>query len=342
MSIEYDRVFQTKRLKIYEVAEDVFASVVPNHGWGWVNNAFITRGKGLVFDSFFDLKHCREMLSIFKEVSGKERPTYLVNSHANGDHVFGNQLFKDSVIIAHKNLPEGMLQEPLSMYKDIKKYGGTPQGNPMLDFYAKEFANQDFRGLEWVEPDILIDSDITLYLEGMEVQILNVAPGHSESDLIIWLPEEKVVFASDIVFSGGGIVAHSGKGAKNWEKALDKIIALDPKVVIPGHGSICDVDEVKKLKKYFVDVRTQFEEYYDPDLEPIEIAKKIDVTEYINWLQPERVMSIVIALGKEKRNEVSPPDFGYLVDNMVRLKEFHEEKYKDIIKPWNPMVTWEL
>jgi glyoxylase-like metal-dependent hydrolase (beta-lactamase superfamily II) len=342
--MKIDRVFQTKRLKVFEVAENVFAAITPNKGFGWANAGFIARGKGLVYDTFYDLPHCHEMLDVYKQVTGESRPGFVVNSHYNADHIFGNRLFRDSTIIMHKKALEERLHEPISMFRDFMKHGADPDASAFDRFMRDEshgiLATLDFRGVEWVEPDILVESSVEIRLEGLVAQALCVAPAHSESDLLLWLPEERVVFCGDVVFSGGGIVAYSEKGMRLWSAALDKIIELNPKVVVPGHGALCGADHVKEIKRYFTDVLDGFEKYYDPDITPLELAKKIDVGDYVNWLQPERLYTIINALCNGRRGLPQVPDWGDAIPKMEELSEYHNKKYKNIKEPWDPMSSW--
>jgi len=338
--MEYGRVIQTKRLKIYEVAEDVFACITPNKGYGWVDAGFITRGKGLFYDTFFDLPHAREMLAAYQELSGREYPGFVVNSHYNADHIFGNQLFPDSTVIMHKNVLIEKKVEPISMFTDIQYADKNPNAPAYLKYFHNEFKGIDFRGIEWHEPDILVDSSFEVLLDGMKAQVLCVAPSHSDSDLLLWLPDERVIFCADVVFSSGGIVAYSEKGMRLWAKAMDTIIDLNPRVIVPGHGGLCDVEHIKELRQYFYDVLDGFEKYYDPDLDSLEIAKKIDITKYVNWLQPERLVTIINALWRGKKGLPQSADMENTIPKLEKLREFYKEKYKGIMKPWDPMSSW--
>jgi glyoxylase-like metal-dependent hydrolase (beta-lactamase superfamily II) len=216
-------------------------------------------------------------------------------------------------------------------------------------YYANEFRGLDFRGIELHGADIVIDddSDAAVLLEGMRCDILNVAPAHSTGDILLWLPKERIIFTGDIVFSDGGIVAHSEEGMKLWAKALDKILDLNPAVIVPGHGGLCDVEYLKKLRGYFDFVLSEFDRLYEDGKNPLEISKEIDITEYVNWLQPERLSTVIEALcaGRDPRLVVPGPDnpaaLNESIERLAKLKTFYEEKYKDIMKPWDPMSSWE-
>jgi glyoxylase-like metal-dependent hydrolase (beta-lactamase superfamily II) len=343
-------VMQTKRLKIYEVADGVYAAITPNRGWGWVDAGFITRGKGLVWDTMYDLPHAHELLKAFQELSGLSKPEYVVISHADGDHIFGNQLFKDSTIIMHEKADQQLRRgTTLTLYDTLSSADPDNKKLPaFVQYYANEFRGLDFRGIELHGADVVLPegADLTLYLEGMRCEILNVAPGHSTGDLLLWLPQERIVFTGDIVFSDGGIVAHSEEGMKLWAVALDKIIELNPRVIVPGHGGLCDVEYVKKLRGYFDFVLKEFDKHYEQGKDPVEITKEIDITEYANWLQPERLSTVIEALAAGRDPSIKVPSasdpvaLNESIERLLKVKAFYEEKYKDIIKPWDPMSSW--
>jgi hypothetical protein len=171
----------------------------------------------------------------------------------------------------------------------------------------------------------------TIYLEGMRCEILNVAPAHSEGDLLLWLPKERLVFTGDIVFSDGGIVAWSEEGMKLWSVALDKILELNPRVIVPGHGGLCDVEYLRQFRGYFDHVLNEFDKHFEKGKDPLEIAKQIDVAQYINWLQPERLSTVIEALcaGRDPDFKLPSPDTPASVEErigrLLALTEFYAE-----------------
>lgn len=332
--MEYGRIITKERLKFFEVADNVFAAISPNRGLSWANAGFINKGKGLVYDTFFDLPHARELKKFCVEIGGRA-PTYVVNSHYNADHVWGNQVFSDSIIIMHKGAVQEHLSENPRAWEKINKEGD--KGGPGEQWIYNELRGFDLTGVEWQDPDVLIEANTKIMLNDMEVDILSVAPSHSNSDLLLWLPKEKVVFCGDVVFSG--CIAYSAEGMRLWSGALDYIIELGPKVVVPGHGKLCGVEFVKEMKEYFDTVQSEFEKYYEPDISALEIAKKCDVSKFLHWLEPYRLFINILALTNDKRGLPTKADWNYFATEMAKLKEFQEKKYGE--QPWDPMNAWE-
>jgi glyoxylase-like metal-dependent hydrolase (beta-lactamase superfamily II) len=332
----YGQIITQGDIRYYEVAPQVFAAISLNNGLSWADAGFITAGKGLVYDTFFDLPHARNLKSTFVDLKGTE-PTYVVNSHYNADHTWGNQVFSSSTIIMHKNaIKERFAEDPVAFDAIIKR-GRDGTGSPGEVWMAGEFEGFDLKGIEWQAPDILLEHDTTILLGDMEVQILSVAPAHSGSDLLLWLPKEKVVFCGDIVFEGGGAISYSAEGMRLWIKALDYIIdELKPEVVVPGHGGLCDVEEVRLNKEYFEFVLDQVDRLYTDDITALELSKRIDIEKYKLFLQPERIFINVNALLNERRG--IPHSAEWDTDTKALLKTDQDARYG--IRPWNPASSW--
>ena len=97
-------------MELREIAPHVFAALVPDRGWSWSNAGFVARGDGLMVDTFMDVRRTREALALLAD-AGAPQPARLVNTHHNVDHCWGNQLFRDREIIAHRRAAERMAKD---------------------------------------------------------------------------------------------------------------------------------------------------------------------------------------------------------------------------------------
>ncbi|MGH3624859.1 MAG: MBL fold metallo-hydrolase [Sciscionella sp.] len=85
---------------LHRIADDVWAWVVPNGTWGWSNAGLVAGdGASVLFDTQFDLELTRELLDALAPITARCPITDVVNSHADGDHCYGNELLADSVRI---------------------------------------------------------------------------------------------------------------------------------------------------------------------------------------------------------------------------------------------------
>jgi len=335
--MKYLSIVQKERFKFYEVAPDIYAAITPYRGLCWANCGFVNKGKGLVYDTHFDLPHARELRAFTIEKAGKP-PAFVVSSHYNCDHTWGNQVFANSCIIMHKEAEKERLSEDPVFWHNIVENGASGTiGERFLHENLVGFSEID--KIKWQQPDILVDSSLTIRLDDTVFEVINVAPSHSNSDLLGWLPKEKVLFTGDIVFIGATI--YSEEGGRRLIKVFDYIInELKPEVVVPGHGAICGIETVRENKEYMETILEQFDKYYTDDIDPIELAKKIDVSRFLHWIQPERVFLCVNPMVRQRRGESMVPDWDYNAASMTKVKEYHQQKYGDKIKAWDPMSAW--
>jgi glyoxylase-like metal-dependent hydrolase (beta-lactamase superfamily II) len=213
-----------------------------------------------------------------------------VNTHNNGDHTWGNQLFKDAEIIAHRLCAEEMKKEKKLSYPSLfQRWKRKPKTIPPgFEGFIAALGEFDFSEVEITLPNRLIEDRLDLELDGFPCQLIYVGPAHTPGDVIVYLPDHSVVFAGDIVFWKCTPIGWEGKHAK-WIEALDLMVSFEPEVVVPGHGPLCGVEEVKELRAYFEFVYSESKRFFDEGLDPLEASKKIDLGPYAEWTEPERL-----------------------------------------------------
>lgn len=101
-----------------------------------------------------------------------------------------------------------------------------------------------------VEPDIVFDGQLTLRVGDKEVHLIEVGPAHTRGDVLVYVPQDRVVFTGDILFVDSHPIVWEGP-IQNWISACDRILALDVDVVIPGHGPLTDKRGVLETRRYW-------------------------------------------------------------------------------------------
>jgi glyoxylase-like metal-dependent hydrolase (beta-lactamase superfamily II) len=236
-------------MELRPIARDVYACLQEDRGLGYSNSGLVNRGGGLVVDTFWDLPHTRRLLDTYAEVwEGPARR--VVNTHHNGDHCWGNQLFPDAEIIGHRLCrdlfhahggPEGL--------ELIKGLAAKPETPLEIVEFGRRLADWDFTGVELTPPTTVLDERMELDLDGVAAHLIYVGPAHTAGDVIVHLPEAGVLFAGDILFSQCTPIGWEGS-TENWCKALDLMVELAPETVVPGHGPICGIEGPKQMKAY--------------------------------------------------------------------------------------------
>src|ERR1700726_1268639 len=99
---------------LHDLGNDIYAYLQPDGTWGWSNAGLITGGEtSLLIDTLFDLRLTGEMLDTMRRsLPAAAHIDMVVNTHANGDHCYGNELVADAQIIASKHTAEEMLEVP--------------------------------------------------------------------------------------------------------------------------------------------------------------------------------------------------------------------------------------
>jgi glyoxylase-like metal-dependent hydrolase (beta-lactamase superfamily II) len=272
-------------VQLVEVAPHVHACVTEGRRLGQSNSGFVDRGGGLVVDTFWDLPHTRRLIDLYASVA-PEPARRLVNTHHNGDHCWGNQLFADAEIWGHRECAVRMTREaPPQLLVDLCAMDAPPSS---LAGFVDELRAFDFAGIEVTPPDHLIDGDTTLDLDGSVAELCYVGPAHTAGDVAVWLPDEGALFAGDVLFHQCTPVGWEGTFA-TWIAALERLEALGPAVVVPGHGPVCGVEGLTELRGYLIYVRAEAAVHHAAGRTTLEAAERIDLAPFEGWAEPERL-----------------------------------------------------
>jgi cyclase len=297
-------------MNLEQVSDNCFAVLNEKNRVCDANSGLINLGGGVVIDTQSDLSHAQEMIKLFGKV-WPAMPDRVINTHEDADHVWGNQLFEEAEIIAHRSVPDRMREvaDPKETQKLMWGAGHFITGmllkatHPGVLATGKQLQEDyNFDDIELVLPTTLFDERYELDLDGTEVHVIYVGPCHQVGDTIIHLPKEGVVFAGDVVFRQCTPMGWTGSYDK-WFQCLDLITELNPKVVVPGHGPLCGIEGVRELKEYFQYVRDESRKRFDEKLTSLDAAKQIEFGPYGEWAAPARLYMNVERAYREFRNE---------------------------------------
>lgn len=283
-------------MKLQQVSESCFAVLNERNRVCDANSGLINLGGGVVIDTQSDLPHGRQMIELFGKV-WPGLPKRVINTHEDGDHVWGNQLFEGAEIIAHRTVRELMpkVADPKETQQLLKASDRVLTRLLLKALHPGALAvarqlqeDYDFDGIRLVLPTTVFEERHVLDLDGTEVHIIYVGPCHQIGDTIIHVPKEKVIFAGDVIFRECTPMGWNGTYEK-WLKILDLIISLDPDVIVPGHGPVCGIEGAIQMKAYLQYVREESKHCFGQGLSALEAAKKIDFGPYGGWRAPARL-----------------------------------------------------
>jgi cyclase len=234
---------------LHQLGSDAFAWIQHDGSWGW-SNAGLIRGDGvsLLVDTLFDLHLTRAMLDALAPYTAKAPIGTLVNTHANGDHCFGNELVEGATIVSSTATAHEMPEVPPAMLASLGDIPGD-EG----DVFRQYFGAFDFEGITLTLPTQTFDGHIQLDVGGKPVELIEVGPAHTQGDVLVHSPEDGVVFTGDILFIGGTPIVWAGP-LSNWVAACDRIVEFGADTIVPGHGPLTNATGVRGVRDYLATV----------------------------------------------------------------------------------------
>jgi len=309
---------------LHDVGDGLYAYLQPDGGWGWSNAGLIVDGESsLLVDTLFDLKLTGEMLDEMRRgVPQAGTIDTLVNTHANGDHTWGNQLVGGARIVASKQTAEEMMELPPSVLESLPEL--APQMGPTGEFMLEIFGRFDFSGIELTPPTETFDGTFELRVGDKDVQLLEVGPAHTRGDTLVFVPDDRVLFSGDILFHGGHPIVWAGP-ISNWIGACDRILEMDVDVIVPGHGPLADKEAIRDLRSYFEYIEAEARKRFEAGMSALEAARDIALDDYASWGDPERVVVNVDAVYRELSKSTEPGNPIELFGQMAQLAKGEAE-----------------
>jgi len=251
-------------IKVTEVAPGLFFQYHHEES----NNAWLVTDDGvLVVDTRQHPRRGEELLAAIRKTTDKPI-RWVVNTHAHGDHYFGNSVFKreGATIIAHRDTA-GMMQHHYPL--EMKRRQGY--------FKQRQFDPQE---VKLVLPDITFDSTLTLNLGGRIVELLYLGAGQNPGDTFVRFPKERVLFAGGPFSKNSWPNPSFTPSMTGWVELLQKIAAMDVDVYLGGHGDIGSKADVLHEAKMLGDFDRGMREAVAKGMSREDIIKNVRFEEY--------------------------------------------------------------
>jgi cyclase len=290
---------------LQEIGDGLYAYLQPDGSWGWSNAGLVVDGEStLLIDTLFDLRLTEQMLRAMRHaVPAAARIDSLVNTHANGDHCYGNQLLGGARIVASERTAAEMTElPPAAMAALIEQ---APEMGELGAFFLDCFGAFDFRGIELVLPHETFSGELTMPVGDRELQLIEVGPAHTRGDTLVHAPLQRVLFSGDILFSGAHPIAWAGP-VSNWVAACERILAMDVEVIVPGHGPLAGPGEVRELKAYFEYLYEEARTRHAEGMTALQAARSISIDRWADWGDPERLVVNIASIYGELSGSQEP------------------------------------
>jgi glyoxylase-like metal-dependent hydrolase (beta-lactamase superfamily II) len=272
----------------------VFAYVQAEGGF-CVANAGIIAGPSApatVIDALFLPEMTRALLDEVHRVSAASIGR-LINTHHHVDHTLGNGLFpREAEVLAHARAKAEMQRVGLGVL-------------PLIERMAPQFAGK-LDGIEERLPDATFDGEaIEIVAGGKRMRLLHLGTGHTRGDVLVHLPDERILFLGDVGFFLVTPMAFEGH-VGNWIRICERILdEVEADVLVPGHGPVGAKGELRVFRDYLHLVYDGSRRAYDAGATEQEAVASIDLGEYAEWGEPERLSINVNRCFQELRGEIS-------------------------------------
>jgi len=192
---------------------------------------------------------------------------YLIATHHHFDHVVGSSLLTRR-LVCHDVAFRGI------------KYLQTPANleTQFMQFFPEMYKEnrEILLSTEIILPQITFSKELRLHMGDITLE-LSFTGGHSPGTVMIYIPEERVLFAGDNIEEGQ--LSYSAEGRFTpWIDTLRWVEGMDIDTIIPGHGNPCDRQQASRIRRYFEDMRDQVRLLVAAGLAREEVAQKVDIT----------------------------------------------------------------
>lgn len=263
-----------------EVAEDVY--VIPDGRVPLVPNVGIVVGKreALVVDTGMGPRSGSRVLE--KARSLTDEPLVLTITHFHPEHGFGAQAFTDARIVYNRSQKEELDRKGTAYLEMFRGFG--------------EAVAEQLEGVELVQPHEVYEEHLHLDLGGLPVELRFFGQAHTRGDQVVFLPRQRVLFTGDLVetrlfpifpwFPPDDVDVHGSK----WIEVLGRLEALEPAVVVPGHGEVGGSELIAEVRRYLEDVRERVREASAGGRSVEEVTEALEPrirADYPSWDAPE-------------------------------------------------------
>ena len=255
----------SRHFRVEALAKGVHAAIASSEGFGLCNAGIVDLGgTTLVFDAMLTPQAGSVLGRTAERLTG--RPVgLLVNSHYHGDHVRGSAAVGAAHVVSTRRVRELVLERgPVHLRTDREEAGRDlarlRSGELRVGPVERVVYEGWFEGilatpgeLEFRPPDLLIESELTVQGSRRAARVITFGGGHSPSDVLLYLPDERIAFLGDLV-SVGYHPSMADGDPEPWLRILGQVAELGSTRVVPGHGPSSGEGAVTEMQRYITAV----------------------------------------------------------------------------------------
>lgn len=215
--------------------------VIPDNSVPLVANiGYVIGAKAiLVIDTGLGLPNGKAVAAVAQRLA-PGKPIILVATHAHPEHDLGANAF-----------PPGT-----RMIRSSAQQADKPSDMNVAQLFTARFpgAAELLKGAEFRDADKIFDDSHRVDLGGLTAELSALGPAHTDGDIGIWIPEDRVLFSGDVAMKAQPSINTPRATLASWRRALARLAALDPRVVVPSHGPVGDAGFIAGYRSYLDEV----------------------------------------------------------------------------------------
>ena len=331
---------QDFREKIYSPHENIKVAV----GYGLANSILVLGNtQSLVVDTMGGIETANRVIDDL-DIPSNKPVTTLAYTHFHADHTLGAQAFVDQFsienVISHETTIAEIrdffgIKRDLISERSLKMFGSILQEKDKTTSSGigiKLETGIDTPG--YIKPTITFSEFYSHDLDGLEIQFFH-APGETDDQLFVWIPKYKALMPGDNIYKAfPNIYTIRGttyRSFKSWYTSLEKMMALEPEILIPSHGTpINGKEEISRVLSNYRDaikyVHDQMMRNLNSGYSPLEAARKIKLPE--NLARDPHLFELYGTIEWSARNLFNGY-FGWFDGNPTNLYPFTKEEYSE-------------
>ena len=279
---------------MHEVGDGIHAYVQGNGPYG--NAGFSNAGLvvGPEYCVVIDTLGTRSMQDGFIEAIRRvtDKPVGLVLlTHHHVDHVLGLRRFMPARIACHRRCRAHVLAGRDTM---------AQRWRTMRPLLAHDIPDGPA-----IVPDLTFQDRISVHLGDRELVFFHPGVAHTDGDAAVWIPDAGVLFPGDLFFNRVCPAAFQGD-IDGWIAAVDSMLELDARVVVPGHGPVADLAALAEMRRYLALIREGARAAWARGLDAAAAAHTMDIGEFRRWSDTEeRLLQDVERVYAQLRQEAA-------------------------------------
>lgn len=299
---ESSHPFLSENFELLELSPGVYACIHKVGGKAICNAGIVDNGKEtFIFDTFLSPGAAQELPEAVEKLD-LSPVRYVINSHSHNDHIRGNQVFGEDVqVISTKRSADLIAEWEPRDIRDEREYAPARfayydslyqafDGDTNSREYTQilmwrpyyEILSNSHKEVRTRLPDTFVEDEMVFKGPDRTIRLITKGAGHTESDLVMYLQEDEILFSGDLIFNDcHPYVAHGS--LDGWHNWLAFLKTLDITTIVPGHGPLGDAAELEEMDQYLADLETHAARLVEAGASEEEIAGEPVPQAYRHW-----------------------------------------------------------